>query len=82
MNATELGDPFRIALLSADKGDQALLVTRDAVAAKRERLDPYYNVKDELLLEKRRWYIPNDIHQQKNISRPIHPEVHSVQDVN
>ena len=66
MKATQLREPFRNTLLSTAKKDQAWLATSDAVAAKKEGLDPHFGVQDELLLWKGRWYIPKDI-ELKNI---------------
>ena len=61
MKATQLRNSFRNPLLSTAKKDKAWLATRDAVAAKKEGLDPHFSVQEEWLLWKGRWYIANDI---------------------
>ena len=54
LKATQLRDPFRKTLLSTAKKNKAWVATRDAVAAKREGLDPYFGIENELLLWKGR----------------------------
>ena len=54
MTDTQLRDSFRNTLLSTAKKDQAWLATRDAVAAKKEALDPHFSVQNQFLLSKGR----------------------------
>ena len=72
MKATQLRDPFNNTLLSTAKKDQAWLATHSAVATKKEALDPYFSVQNELLLWKGRWYISNDIDLKNMILHDNH----------
>ena len=72
MKATQLRDLFRNTLLSSDKKNKAWLVTRDAVAAKREGLDPHFSIEEELVLWKGRGYIPDDIDLKNMILHDNH----------
>ena len=42
-------------------------MTRDALAVKKESLDPHFSMKDEFLLWKGRWYIPEGIYLKNMI---------------
>ena len=66
MKATQLGDPFHNTLLCTANKNKVWLATHDAVAVKKEGLDPYFSMEDELLLRKGRWYVLDDI-DLKNI---------------
>ena len=72
MKATQLRDPFRNTLLSVANKNKTCLVTRNAVAAKREGLDPHFSIEDELVLWKGRWYIPDDIDLKNMILHDNH----------
>ena len=72
MKATQLRNPFRNTLLSTTKKNKAWLATQDAVAAKREGLDPHFSIENELLLWKGRWYIPDDIDLKNMILHDNH----------
>ena len=72
IKATRLRDPFRNTLLSTAKKNKIWLGTRDAVAAKREGVDPHFSIEDELLLWKGRWYIPDDIDLKNTILHDYH----------
>ena len=54
MKATQLRNPFRNPLLRITKKNKAWLATHDAVAAKREVLDPHFGIQDDVLLWKGR----------------------------
>ena len=72
MKAIQLRDPFRNILLSTAKKDKTWLATRDAVVAKKEGLDPYISIENEVLLWKGRWYILDDIDQKNMILHNNH----------
>ena len=72
MKATQLHDLFRNTLLSIAKKDKTWLPTRDAVAARKEGLDPHFRIENEVLLWKGRWYIPDDIDLKNMILHDNH----------
>ena len=47
-------------------------MTRDAVVAKREGLDPHFSIENELLLWKGRWWISDDIDLKNMILHDNH----------
>ena len=52
---------MRITLLSTANQDKACVATSDAVAARREELNPHFRIEEDLWSWKGRLYIHNDI---------------------
>ena len=62
-----LNDNFKDILRAAGKLDPKWLATKEAVKAKKDGADSQFEIEDELLMWKKRWYIPNNI-ELKNMS--------------
>ena len=62
-----LNDNFKDILTAAGKLDLKWLATKEAVKAKKDGADSQFEIEDDLLMWKKRWYIPNNI-ELKNMS--------------
>ena len=59
-------DNFEDIVRAAGKLDLKWLATKEAVKVKKDGADSQYEIEDDLLIWKKRWYIPNNI-ELKNI---------------
>ena len=67
-----LNDNFKDILRAAGKLDPKWLATKEAVKAKKDGADSQFEIEDDLLMWKKRWYIPNNIELKNMILHDNH----------
>ena len=67
-----LNDNFKDILSAAGKLDPKWLATKEGVKAKKDNADSQFEIEDDLLMWKKRWYIPNNIELKNMILHDNH----------
>ena len=67
-----LNDNFKDIVREAGKLDPKWLATKEAVKAKKDGTDSEFGIEDDLLMWKKRWYIPNNIELKNMILHDNH----------
>ena len=67
-----MNDNFKDIVRAAGKLDPQWLATKEAVKGKKDGTDPQFQIEDDLLMWKKRWYIPNNIELKNMILHDNH----------